>query len=147
MELQGRVDEIRRQGLGLAAISYDPPAILTAFSRQHGITFPLLSDAGSDTIRRYGILNTVVAEAVGPNAQDPAVAEDIRKYVAGAGANGRMAGIPFPGTFILDRSGRVKARFFEDSYTERNTSSSILMRVGAGRGRFPPLRCRQSTSM
>jgi hypothetical protein len=43
-----------------------------------------------------------------------------------------MAGIAFPGTFILDRTGRVKSRFFEDFYIERNTSSSILMRAGIG---------------
>ena len=131
MELQGRIDAIRKQGLGLAAISYDPPETLSAFSRQRRITFPLLSDAGSETIKRYGILNTVVTAALGPNAKDPAVAEDAKKFVSVVGANARMVGIPFPGTFILDRDGHVKSRFFEESYVERNTSSSILMRVGA----------------
>jgi peroxiredoxin len=131
VELQGHVDEIRTQGLGLAAVSYDSPEILAAFSRQHGITFPLLSDVGSETIKRYGILNTVAAEAVGPDAKDPAVSEDVRKYVSGAGANARMVGMAFPGTFILDRDGRVTSRFFEEFYVERNTSSGILMRLGA----------------
>ena len=131
MELQGRVEEIRKQGLGLAAISYDSPEILAAFSQQRGITFPLLSDTASETIKRYGILNTVAAEAVGPTSNDPAVAEDVKKYVSVVGANARMVGIPFPGTFILDREGRVKSRFFEESYIDRSTSSSILMRLGA----------------
>jgi len=131
VELQGRLEEIRKQGLGVAAISYDPPEILAAFSRQRGITFPLLSDVGSETIKRYGILNTVAAEAVGPTANDSAVAEDVKKYVSVVGANARMVGMAFPGTFMLDRDGRVKSRFFEESYIERSTSSSILMRVGA----------------
>jgi peroxiredoxin len=131
VELQGRVDEIRKQGLGLAAISYDPPETLAAFSRQRGITFPLLSDLGSETIKRYGILNTVAMELAGPNAKDPAIADDIRKYVSVVGPNPRQAGIAFPGTFILDRDGRVKSRFFEDFYIERNTASSIMARVGA----------------
>ncbi len=131
MELQGRLEEIRKQGLGLAAISYDPPEILAAFSRQRGITFPLLSDLRSETITRYGLLNTVAAEAVGPTANDPAVAEDVKKYVSVVGANARMVGMAFPGTFMLDRDGRVKSRFFEESYIERSTSSGILMRVGA----------------
>ena len=132
MELQGRVDEIARQGLGLAGISYDSPEILAAFSRQRGITFPLLSDVGSETITRYGILNTIAEEGLGPGAKDPVVADDIRKYVSGAGVVGRqMIGIPYPGTFIVDRQGRVKSRFFEESYIERNTTSSILMRVGS----------------
>jgi peroxiredoxin len=131
VELQSRVDEIGKQGLGLAAISYDPPETLAAFSRQRGIMFPLLSDAGSETIKRYGILNTVAMEATGPNAKDPALADDIRKYVSAGGPNVRQAGIAFPGTFILDRDGRVTSRFFEDFYIERNTAASIMARVGA----------------
>ena len=131
MELQGRVDEIRKQGLGLAAISYDPPEILAAFTRQHGITFPLLSDVGSATIKRYGILNTVAMELAGPNATDPALADDLKKYVSVVAPNARAAGVAFPGTFILDRAGRVKSRFFEDFYIERNTVSSIMARIGS----------------
>ena len=131
MELQSRVEEIRKQGLGVAAISYDPPEILTAFSRQRGITFPLLSDTGSETIKRYGILNTVAMELAGPNAKDPALADDIRTYVSVGVPNARQVGIAFPGTFMFDRDGRVKSRFFEDFYIERNTVSSILARVAA----------------
>jgi DsbC/DsbD-like thiol-disulfide interchange protein len=86
---------------------------------------------GSATIKGYGILNTVVEEALGPNATDPAVADEVRKYVSGAGVNPRLVGIPFPGTFIVDRNGRVKSRFFEESYVERSTAASILMRTGA----------------
>jgi peroxiredoxin len=131
VELQGRVEQLRKQGFGLAAISYDSPEVLSSFSRQRNITFPLLSDAGSETIKRYGILNTLAAEAVGPNAADPVIAEEIKKYVSGVGASARMIGIPFPGTFMLDRQGRVTSRFFEESYVERSTASSIMMRVGA----------------
>ena len=116
----------------MAAISYDPPETLAAFSEQRGITFPLLSDAGSETIKRYGILNTVAMELVGPNAKDPALADEIKTYVSVVGPNARMAGIAFPGTFILDRTARVKSRFFESFYIERNTSSSIMARLGTG---------------
>src|SRR5712692_10460402 len=119
--------------MGLAAISYDPVPTLADFSAQRGITFPLLSDAGSETIRRYGILNTIAEEAVGPHATDPAVAADVKKYVSGVGANPRMVGMAFPGTFLLDGDGRVKSRFFEDFYIERNTASSIMARVGEKR--------------
>jgi AhpC/TSA family/Disulphide bond corrector protein DsbC len=132
VELQSRTKELSDKGLGLAVISYDSPEIIAAFSKQRGIGFPMLSDVGSETIKRYGILNTVAMELVGPNAKGPALEDDIRTYVSVVGANPRMAGIAFPGTFILDRGGRVKSRFFEDFYITRNTSSSILMRVGAG---------------
>lgn len=37
-----------------------------------------------------------------------------------------------PGTFMLDRRGRVTARFFEEFYAERNTTEMVLLRTGAG---------------
>jgi peroxiredoxin len=129
LELQSQYDSLRKDGLGLVGISYDSQDILAAFSRQHGITFPLLSDVGSETIERYGILNTVAEEGLGPNGNDPAVIAQVKLYVSANGANERQRGIPFPGTFIVDRSGRVKARFFEDSYTVRNTVSNIRVRL------------------
>jgi hypothetical protein len=97
--------ELQDRGLGLAAISYDRPEILAAFSQQRGITFPLLSDSGSATIKAFGLLN--------------------------ASAQGAQAGIPHPGTLVLDAQGRVTSRFFEDYYVDRSTVASILVRTGA----------------
>jgi peroxiredoxin len=106
IELQSRLGELKAQGLGLAVITYDSPAILADFSRRRGITFPLLSDPGSQTIKAYGILNTTVA------------------------AGTSNYGIPFPGTFLIDRTGKVTSRFFEEVYQERNTVSTILIALG-----------------
>jgi peroxiredoxin len=108
VELQGRIDELKRQGLGVAGVSYDPVAVLSEFSVRRGITFPLLSDPGSITIKKYGILNTTVAES-----------------------NRQMYGIPFPGTFMLNARGVVTSRFFEQAYQERNTVASIMARLGS----------------
>ena len=116
--------------MGLAAISYDPPEILTAFSKQRGITFPLLSDPESATIKRFGILNPIPEWAMGPDKENPLVQSEAQKYLTVNAPRAQMVGIAFPGTFILDRQGRVTARYFEDFYVERNTVSSILMRVG-----------------
>jgi peroxiredoxin len=130
VELQSRVKELRDRGLGLAVISYDSREIHEAFSRQNGITFPLLSDKRSEAIMRYGILNTVVEEALGPNRDDPAVKADVSKYISGSGTvPPMMKGIAFPGTFILDRQGRVTSRFFEDFYVERSTVAGMLKRL------------------
>jgi len=106
VELQGHVDHLRKQGLGLASISYDPVPVLGDFSARRSITFPLLSDAGSATIRRYGILNTTVPET------------------------NQLYGYPFPGTFVLNHDGVVTARFFEATYQERDTITSVLARLG-----------------
>lgn len=111
LELQSRAREITSRGLGLAVVTYDSPAILADFTGRRGITYPLLSDAGSATIRTYGILNTTVD----PKSTD--------------------YGIPFPGTFILDTHGIVTAKFFEDAYQERTTVSNIMLKLGqAGTG-------------
>ena len=107
MELQSRIDELKARGLGIAAISYDSPEVLADFAARRGITFPLLSDTGSATIKAYGLLNTTTA-APGTTTW----------------------GIPYPGTFVLDRDGRVTARFFEQAYQDRNTVSSILVKLG-----------------
>jgi peroxiredoxin len=134
VELQSRIEDIRKQGLGLAVISYDSQEVLSAFTKQRGITFTMLSDPGSATIQRFGILNPVPEWAIGPNASDPAVQAEVQKYVSVVRPNERMVGIAFPGTFILDRQGRVTSRFFEDFYIERNTVSSIMMRLGDRKG-------------
>ena len=108
-DLQARLPALTKQGLGVAAISYDPVPVLADFASRRGITFPLLSDAGSQTIRRYGIFNTTIPES-----------------------NAQSYGVPFPGTFMLGRNGAVTARFFEQAYQERVTVGSILARLGAG---------------
>ena len=98
--MQRRLDDIRKQGLGLAAISYDGTGTLKAFADKHGITYPLLSDEGSRTIDVWGLRNRE--------------------------ATGRAAGVPHPGTFVIDRRGTIVSRAFESAYQERETAASIL---------------------
>jgi len=104
VELQSRYDDLRKQGLGLIAVSYDPPATLKQFALSRHITFPMVSDPGSVIIKRYGLLNETL---------DPKT---------------RFYGVPHPGTFMLDAKGVIVARFFEDAYQERNTVNSILLK-------------------
>jgi peroxiredoxin len=129
VELQNQLNQIEAQGLGLAAISYDSPEILAAFAKQHAIKFPLLSDAGSSTIKRYGILNPFPERALGPRRNDAEVVAGVSKYVSLFGVRPAMAGMAFPGTFVVNRRGLVTARFFEDSYIERITVSNILVQL------------------
>ena len=63
-ELQTRAADLAKNGIGLTAVSYDAVPILADFSKRRGITFPLLSDPGSATIKRYGILNTTVPRRI-----------------------------------------------------------------------------------
>ena len=116
MELQSRHADLQARGVGLAVITYDPATTLSAFADAHGISFPLLSDEGSATIRGYGLLN---------EDMNPERAPEERRAMMQ-----RLYGIPYPGTFMLDPAGRVTARFFEAAYQERSTVSSIAVRFG-----------------
>ncbi len=107
---------------------------MAAFSKQRGITFPLLSDFGSATIKSYRILNPFAEQALGPNRNDPGMKADVEKYVSVVGARPDQVGMAFPGTFVLDRRGRVASRFFEDFYIDRNTVSSLLIKLGGKTG-------------
>jgi hypothetical protein len=104
----------------VAAISYDPVEILKGFTDKHGITFPLLSDAGSKTITAWGILNEE--------------------------ATGRTAGIPHPGTFMLDPAGTIMSRSFEQPYQERRSATSLLADLtGTTAGQSTTVRGAQAT--
>lgn len=97
---------VTAQGLGLCSISYDSVDILREFAARRHITFPMLSDAGSAIIRRFGLFRDDV----------PA---DSRDY-----------GIPHPGTFLVDAAGIVKERFFEEGHVIRMTTPAVLSRLG-----------------
>ena len=132
MELQDQLKILSEQGLGVAAISYDSVDVLSDFAQRRGITFPLLADDDSSAITEFGILNTVAAEGVGENADDPDVKADVAKYVSAFGANPMIVGTPYPGTFMIDGDGKVTSRFFEEFYRERNTTTNVMLKLGMG---------------
>jgi len=111
VELQGRAADLEKQGISIVAVSYDPVDTLAKFAAAKGITYPLLSDAGSSVIKQYRLLNDTQEQGT------------------------RYYGVPWPGTFVLDAQRRVTSRFFEERYQERNTAASIVVRQGgAGTG-------------
>jgi len=104
--------QLQEQGLGLAAISYDTPAILANFAQRKGIQFTLLSDPESKFIKQLGLMNESVP------------------------ADSFAYGVPHPGTFILDASGSIVSKEFDEDYRERTTVSNLLtqkfnLRTGA----------------
>ena len=104
MELEQHRPEFESLGLGLAAISYDSPAILRNFAERRNIHFPLLSDTGSKIIRSVGLLNETVPK------------------------DSPFFGIPNPGVFVLDAKGTIKAKYFEEDFRQRFTAGDILTR-------------------
>lgn len=102
IELQRRLDDFKAAGVSVFAISPDPSDALRSFADENGIAYPLLSDADSTVIRRFGILNTLI---------DP----DERFY-----------GIPFPGIYVADADAVVTSKFFRRYYRERETAETVL---------------------
>jgi AhpC/TSA family/Thiol:disulfide interchange protein DsbD, N-terminal len=113
VELERSLEGFRAQGLGVAAISYDSPEVLRYFSRRvGGLHYPLLSDADSAIIKAFGIFNHNIPEGH------------------------EWYGICFPGTFVVDENGIVRAKYFEDMHRQRYTTDSILVReFGVGGGK------------
>jgi len=98
--LQADLKKIEAAGIQVVAISYDSVDVLATFSGKNKITFPLLSDAGSKTIKAYGILNKE--------------------------AKGKTEGIPYPGTVIIDHQGMIRAKLFLNGYKERHSTDALI---------------------
>lgn len=101
-DVNRQLDQLRRQGLNVASVTYDSADILKDFAQRKSIRYPMLSDPDSKIIRAFGIFNTNIEVGT------------------------RGYGIPFPGIYIVDASGAVKSKYFEDDYRERYTASSVL---------------------
>jgi len=98
--LQADLKEIEAAGIQVVAISYDTVEVLARFAEKRKITFPLLSDPGSKTIAAYHVLNKE--------------------------AKGKTEGIPYPGTFIVDSDGVIRAKLFLDGYQKRHTTEALI---------------------
>lgn len=101
--MQTAFPRFQKQGVKLAAISYDNEGILKFFADRHNIQFPLLGDPNSATIGAYGVLNQE--------------------------ATGMQKGFARPGYFFIDSHGIIREKFFEAKYRERLTGNSILSKL------------------
>jgi hypothetical protein len=95
---------LEQNGVRIAAVSYDAQEILAAFAQRHAIGFPLLSDRGSEIIRRFGIFNFNMAP-------------DLRAY-----------GVPHPVEYLVARDGAVVNKYFVPNYQHRVTGSAVALR-------------------
>ena len=97
--------EIEKRGYRVAALSYDSPEILAAFTAKREIGFTFLSDPKSEVIDRYKL-------------RDP-------QYPAG----NRAYGVPRPIIFILDTKGTIKAKMFEETYKTRPPVAAVVAKL------------------
>ncbi len=117
--------QINEAGASLIAIS--PQTVQQSFFMvdQHKLRFPLLSDAGNNVARQFGLVYRV------PDGQQAIYR---RAFVNLPFANGDDSWeLPIPATFIVDRDGTVRCVFADEDYTERPEPQEILHRLQAGR--------------
>jgi hypothetical protein len=94
---------LERNGVKIAAISYDSKEILADFARKYLIGYPLLSDEGSKVISRFGIFNLNM---------DPEL---------------RAHGVPHPVEYLISTSGVVLKKYFVPNYQHRVAASSVAL--------------------
>lgn len=102
IDLNGAFETIERRGYKMASISYDNPQILSTFTERRGIKYTMLSDPGSKIIDLYKL-------------RDP-------QYQPGSFAYG----VPRPIIFIIDKSGTIKAKLYEETYQRRPPAALVV---------------------
>jgi peroxiredoxin len=105
LEFRDAQGPLESRGYRLAAISYDPPAVLTTFADHHHVGYQLLSDPGSVTIDAFAL-------------RDP-------QYPPGSFA----FGVPRPAVFVISRKGVIQAKLAEEGFKVRPSVQAVLAAV------------------
>jgi Disulphide bond corrector protein DsbC/AhpC/TSA family len=105
---------LEKQGLRIAAVSYDPVGILRDFADKYGIAFTLLSDSDSAVIREFGIFNHNIAPGL------------------------RAHGVPHPVEYWVGPDGKILQKYFVSNYQHRVAASTVALReFGVADGNAP----------
>lgn len=99
------MEAFEKRGAAVWAVSIDPADKVVQMRQDLGLTFPLLSDPDSETIRRYGILN----EAHGA--------------------------IPHPTAVVIDTAGVVRFVRVDEDYRQRPRPEELLAALDEAAGR------------
>jgi len=108
-DYSARLDDFRRAGAELAAISVDDAARGEPVRDELGIKFPLLCDTRREVVKAYGLLNT-----------------------------GEKGGIAFPAVFVIDRNRIVRFRALEDVASRVGVDELVSYVRALSKGGEPP---------
>ena len=103
--MQKDLKTIEAAGVKVVGVSYDSVEVLKIFAEKRKITFPLLSDPESKTIIAYELKNKETAG---------------KKF-----GKVDLDGVPYPGTYLVDKKGVVRAKLFVDGYRERHSVEEL----------------------
>ena len=102
MQLTEISDQIETMCINVLTITFDSVETLKKVQEDQGIQFPLLHDEKVTHVNAFGIRNL--------------------DYELGH----RIYGIPYPGIFLIDPNGVIKAKFAEERYQDRPPFDDIL---------------------
>ena len=116
---QDILPEIKALGASMVAISPQTPARSLSMTEKHNLGFEVLSDAGNQVARRYGLVFSL--------------AEPLRKlYSEKFGAHlpdynaDKSYDLPMHGTFVVAPEGIIQYAFVDPDYTQRAEPDKIL---------------------
>lgn len=118
---QQLIESIEHVGASLLAISPETPQFLREVVRDNGLTFPVLSDAGNEAARAYGLAYTLP--------------ESLREIYAAFGLDlpARQATstfeLPIPATVLVDRQGVVRRSFHDIDVSRRGEPEEFIASV------------------
>lgn len=102
MQLTEISDQIEAMGISVVTITYDSVETLKNVQEDQDIQFPLLHDEEVTIVNSFGVRNL--------------------DYEPGH----RVYGIPYPGIFLIDPDGVIKAKFAEERYQDRPPWEDVL---------------------
>lgn len=103
MQLAEISERFEALGLSVVAMTYDSVDTLKEVEEDNGIPFALLHDADRTHVTAFDVLNDV-------------------DYRPGQ----RAWGVPYPGIFLIDADGIVRAKFAEERYQDRPDFANVL---------------------
>lgn len=111
--------DIRGFGAELVAVSPQLPDDSLSTAERNGLSFPVLSDQGNSVARRYSLVFEVPPRIVEYYLEKKDV--DLRRI------NGDDSWeLPVPGTFVIDRTGRIAFAEADPDYTHRAEPEDLL---------------------
>ncbi len=113
---------IRTLGADLIGISPESPDNTLTMAEKHAIPIDILSDATSEVLKKYRLWHAVPAEVKALYMEKFGL--NLEKY----NGDGRWE-LPVPATYVLDKSGVVRAGEADPDYTVRMEPSAIVAAI------------------
>jgi len=122
---QAHTDEIEALGATLVAISPQVTDFSMKSKQSNGLTFPVLSDVGSETSDAYGITTLVTPEIL-------ALWEGKFDLAEHNGEEGAPSGkLPLAATYLIDTDGKIRYAFADAEYRNRAEPEKVLAELRA----------------